>query len=103
MSVWGDIIAILDIRGHVYVWEASCKEFRFEPGLDPFEPPALRRQNSHIGVVQVGVLVDAVLVDEWMLSDSRHQSEAEIAVNCGYALSCRDEFLSLVFVTLTMD
>src|SRR5439155_23253394 len=33
MSVWGDIIAILDIRGHVYLWEAGCEQVWFEPDL----------------------------------------------------------------------
>src|SRR2546426_12845664 len=96
MSIWRNIVGILDIRDHVYVWEASCKEFGFEPGLDPFEPPALRRQNSHVDVVEIVVLVDPVFVDKRVLSNSFHQSEAKIAVDSGDTPSCRDEFPSLV-------
>src|SRR6266571_4509041 len=96
MSVWRDIATILDIGGHVYVREASCEQFGFKPRLYPFESPALGRKNSDIDIVQVSVLVDPVFVDEWMLPDPCHESEAEITVNCSDAPPCRDKLPSLV-------
>src|SRR5207247_5117065 len=82
VSCGGCVVDRLNSLVHFYVWEACVEEFGFEPGLDPFKPPALGGEDSNVDVVEVGVLVDAILADWRVVSDPGHQPQAEIAVDC---------------------
>src|ERR1700757_2008909 len=95
MPSWRHIVDGLNVSRYVYVWKTCSEKLWLEPGFNPFKSPALRGQDSNVCVVEVTVLVNAILVDGRVMPDSRHQSQAQVAVHCGYAPTSRDQ-LSLL-------